>query len=327
LREGKMSINVRIGTRDDIKALVEVYRSDVQEWYHFTSKGRGNKASYDELSTLERVMHGGPWMDPKALTKYWDDIEKLGITLVAEIQGKVVGHLDVIFSNELPLGHFLYLDVLEVHNDYRRKGVATALIKSAEELAKEKGASFMLVEPEKYEGPSGLTYRSCGFTRAFEAYNLEMPIETETIPNDVCLISIPQNMKAPIETHEMVCGWYNISSKTWNYGVNPDLDHLRFFSCHELALSALINDEAFFFHLQQDRCDHSVGSLVLWSPASSIDSTMIKTIFKTVKASASWLGIKKLGTKTLEKYVSLLEEMSWKKTSQVEPYLTKVLSK
>jgi hypothetical protein len=132
-------------------------------------------------------------------------------------------------------------------------------------------------------------------------------------------------MKAPVKTHEMVCGWYNISVKTWHYGMNPDLDRLCFFSCHELVLSALTNEDVFFFHLQQDRYDHSSGTLVLWSPASSIDSAMLKTIFKTVKASASWLGIKKLGTKTLERYVSLLEEMGWKKTSQVEPYLTKII--
>ncbi len=322
-----MSIKVRIGTKDDIDALVEVYCSDVMEWYHFTPKGRGDKASYDELSILERVMQGGPWMDSDALAKYWGDIEKLGIvTLIAELQGKVVGHLDVIVSDELPLGRFLYLDVLIVHRDYRRKGIATALIRQAEELAREKGVSFMMVEPEQYEGPSGLTYRRCGFERAFEACNLEVLVDAETVPSEVCLISVPQNMKAPVKTHAMVCGWYNISAKTWHYGVNPDLDHLRFFSCHELALSALTKDDVFFFHLQQDRNDHSAGSLVLWSPTSSVNSTELQTIFKAAKASASWLGIKKITTKTLERYVNLLREVGWTETSKAQPYLTKVIS-
>lgn len=322
-----MSVTVRIGTGDDIDALVEVYCSDNQEWYHFTPKGRSDKVSYSELSTLERTMQGGPWMDPKALTKYWGDIEKLGIiTLVAELQGKIVGHLDVIVSDELPLGHFIYLDVLMVHRDHRRKGVASALIRQAEEIAREKKAKFMMVEPEQYEGPSGLTYRSCGFERAFESYNLEMLVDAETVPSEVCLISIPQNMKAPVKTHAMVCGWYNISAKTWHYGVNPDMDNLRFFSCHELALSAVTKDDVFFFHLQQDRFNHSAGSLVLWSPTSSVDSTELQTIFKAVKASASWLGIKKITTKTLERYVNLLKEAGWTETSKAQPYLTKVIS-
>jgi len=124
-----MDIKVRLGTRDDIDALVEVECSDVETWYHHSSEGRGDPASYDELSSWERSMHGGPWTDHTALTKYWEDIERLGIIpLVAEIDGKVVGHLDVIFSDELPLGHFLYLDVLTVHKTYRRRGIARALI-------------------------------------------------------------------------------------------------------------------------------------------------------------------------------------------------------
>jgi len=173
-----MSIKVRIGTREDIDALVEVECSDVEEWYHYSPKGRGPPASYDELSPWERVVHGGWWMDSSVLTRYWKDYERLGIIpLVAEVDGKVVGHLDIIFSDELPLGHFLYLDVLTVHRAYRRRGVARALISEAENLAERKKVGFMLVAPQEYEGPSGLTYRSCGFKKAFDTYNLEALIE------------------------------------------------------------------------------------------------------------------------------------------------------
>ena len=125
-----MGIRVRVGTKDNIDALVDVECSDVEKWYHYSPKGRGDPAPYHELTLIERVMHGGPWMDPVALTKYWENIERLGIIpLVAEVDGKVVGHLDVVFSDELPLGRFLYLDVLTVHKAYRRRGVATTLIK------------------------------------------------------------------------------------------------------------------------------------------------------------------------------------------------------
>jgi len=54
-----MSISVRLGTRDDIDALVEMECSDVETWYHFSSDGRGDPAAYDELSPFERTMHGG----------------------------------------------------------------------------------------------------------------------------------------------------------------------------------------------------------------------------------------------------------------------------
>jgi len=42
-----MSIRVRLGTRDDIPALVEVECSDVEEWHRFSPEGRGeNKKSF-----------------------------------------------------------------------------------------------------------------------------------------------------------------------------------------------------------------------------------------------------------------------------------------
>ena len=208
----------------------------------------GEKASYDELSSLERVMHGGPWMDPEALAEYWKVIERLGIIpLVAEIDGKVVGHLDVVFSDEPPLGRFLYLDVLTVHKAYRRRGVATALIKEAEGLARERNVDFLLVQPEKYEDPSGLTYRSCVFKKAFDIYRLETHIDRPRVPLRIQLASIPQVQEPPLRTHVMMCGWGNISKKTWDFGVNPNVEMLSAFSQHMLALCALKNKTKYFF--------------------------------------------------------------------------------
>ncbi|RLI26333.1 hypothetical protein DRO57_01410 [Candidatus Bathyarchaeota archaeon] len=320
-----MSIRVRLGTKDDIPALVEVECSDVEEWYHFSPEGRGEKASYDELSSLERVMHGGPWMDPEALAEYWKVIERLGIIpLVAEIDGKVVGHLDVVFSDELPLGRFLYLDVLTVHKAYRRRGVATALIKEAEGLARERNVDFLLVQPEKYEGPSGLTYRSCGFKKAFDVYQLEIHIGHPRIPSGVQLASIPQVQEPPLRTHVMMCGWGNISKKTWDFGVNPNVEMLSAFSQHMLALCALKNETKYFFHVYQKLFQRTKGSLHLWSP-TPLNQKFLQDVFQAAKTVASWLGIKTLTTKTIERYVAVLEKLGFSVRSKAEPYLVKRL--
>ena len=321
-----MGINVRLGTRDDIDALVEVECSDVETWYHYSSEGRGDPAPYDELSSLERVMHGGPWMDPGTLIKYWDDIERLKIVpLVAEIEGKVAGHLDVIFGDELPLGRFLYLDVLMVHKAYRRRGIATALIKEAERLAGRRGVRSILVSPEKYEGPSGLTYRSCGFEKAFDVYQLDTSTDHPQFPSGVQLVSIPRLQEAPVRTHPMICAWYNISTKTWYYGINPDLERLHAFSCHQLALSALTNNRTYFFHIQQNRFDSSKGTLCLWAPAPLNEKELLG-IFQASRTSASWLGIEVLTTKTIKRYVSTLEKADFKVKSKGEPYLTSIVN-
>lgn len=57
-----MTVKVRRAEKNDIPAIVEVNCSDVEQWYHFTPRGRAGPASYEELSSWERVMHGGPWM-------------------------------------------------------------------------------------------------------------------------------------------------------------------------------------------------------------------------------------------------------------------------
>lgn len=193
-----MNVSVRIGTREDIDALVGVERSAVDEWYHVSKDGRGGLTSYEELSTWERVMHGGSWMDATALEKYWERMERIGIMpLVAEVDGEVVGHLDIIVSEERPLGRFLFLDVLMVHKAHRRNGVASALIKEAEKIAKRKDLEFMLVKPEAYEGPSGMTYRSLGFEKAFEVQSVNMSVSTIEHSPRVLLTSIPHQQESP----------------------------------------------------------------------------------------------------------------------------------
>lgn len=320
-----MNIKVRYGTKNDITELVEVECSDVQTWYHYSSKGRGSPASYNELSPWERVMHGGPWMDVNALAKYWARIERLGIIpLVAEFNGKVVGHLDVIFSNELVLGDFLYLDVLTVHEAYRRRGIAKALIARAEEMAKRKNVSFMMVEPEEYNGPSGLTYRSCGFERFFEPYHLETTINASKTHNDICVTMIPKAQQAPLKTHAMICGLYNISVKIWDYGLNPNVDLLRAFSCNQLALSALTKEGTYFFHLKQTYFDNEKGTVCLWAPLP-LNRRMLERVFKVAKTASSWIGIKRLSTETFGKNVSALKEIGFSIKSKDDPYLIKWL--
>jgi ribosomal protein S18 acetylase RimI-like enzyme len=325
-RDAAVGIKVRLAATDDIDALVEVECSGVDTWYHYSSKGRGDQASYAELKSWERVMHGGPWMDVTALAEYWKRIERLGIKpLVAEVNGKVVGHLDVIFSDELPLGRFLYLDVLTVHKAYRRLGIASILINEAERLGKHEKAKLMLVQPEEYEGASGLTYRSCGFEKAFDTFNLKTTVNHPKIPPGTQLVSIPHTQEAPLKTHTLVCGWYNIGAKMWDNGVNPYLELLHALSCSQLVLSAPTNKGTYFLHLKHDYFDHSRGILCLWAPTPSPNQKVLKHIFQAAKTLASSLGIKELTTITIEKHTDLLRVAGFALKSKAEPYLIKKL--
>lgn len=320
-----MKVSVRVGSRDDIDALVEVECSDVKSWYHYSYKGQGEPATYEELTPWERMMHGGPWMDRSELTKYWENMERLGIIpLVAELDGKIVGHLDVLFSDELPLGSFLYLDVLKVHKAHRRRGVARALIQEAERMARSKRVGFMLVSPREYEGPSGLTYRSCGFEKAFDTYDVEILVNGAVMPSEVKLAPITLAHEPPVKICTMVCGWYNISIKMWDSCVNPYLEIMRALHQHQLAFSLLVGENIYFISVSTKLFDLLTGSLEVWAPVP-LDEMELNDVFQACRTLASWLGMKTLTTRTIEQYVSKLEETGFKIKSKGESWLIKNL--
>ncbi|MEM2087600.1 MAG: GNAT family N-acetyltransferase [Thermoproteota archaeon] len=322
-----MTISIRVGSRNDIGALVEVECSDIEVWHHYTHKGRGEPASYNELTPWERMMHGGPWMDCAKLAEYWRDMERLGIIpLVAELDGKIVGHLDILFSDELPLGCFLYLDVLKVHKAHRRRGVARALIQEAEKIGRDRKVNLMLVSPKEYEGPSGLTYRNCSFEKAFDTYNVETEVSNTVIPPEIRLAPITLAKEPPLKTHSMVCGWYNISIKMWDSFANPDLEAANFLREHQLATSLLIGGNTYFLYIGSRLFDPSTGNFALWAP-EPLDKKELKEVFQACEALASCLGMRKLATRTFEQYISTLEDTGFKIKSRGEPYLVKRLDR
>jgi len=283
------------------------------------------------LSPFERTTHGGPWMDASELALHWDKVERLGIIpLVAEIGGRVVGHLDVLFCEELPLGSFLLLDVLTVHNDYRRRGVASSLIKEAEDLARRRGIGRVIVEPQEYEGPSGLLYRSLGYAKAFDIHDLEAIVGSECIPSEVQLAPIPNTQESPVKTHAMLCGSYNISTKTWYYGLNPDLRIERIFHYHRLNFAILTKDSIYFVHLggslRLAKHEPSKGELNLWAPMPLDQGEFLKAV-QVSKFVASWFGIETLMTKAIDNFIAPLEKVGFKLTGKPEQWLGKSLDR
>ena len=184
-------IKTRRAAIEDLPSLVEINKSDVEEWHHFSRGGRGAAASYDELTGWERVMHGGPWEDLHALRRHRPYMERVGIIcLVAELDGRVVGHLDVIPTRELRLGEYLFLDVFMVHRSYRRRGVGTALLRAAEALAAEESLPRLVVMTD-YEEAGSLTYRSYGFEPFHEMCTLEAEIGSPAVPTGVMITDPP----------------------------------------------------------------------------------------------------------------------------------------
>ncbi len=142
-------MKIRKATLDDIKAIVGVHTA-------------GDDLS--GLSVKERYLRGGPWMSVETLAIHINNLLLEGqLPVVAELGGKIVGEAEVLFSEESLEGKMLriaHLDVIEVHPDFRRRGVGRALVGFIEEVARERGAEFITTQPDEEARDF---YRKLGF--------------------------------------------------------------------------------------------------------------------------------------------------------------------
>ena len=173
-----MTIRVRVASLDDVKGIVEVHCSSISRWVRYIN-GREVEARYDDLTVAERWSHGGPWMSVETCAVH---INNLLVSdqypLVAELDGRIVGELELYIGEERGLlGKCGYIDVLEVHREYRGRGIGRALVKKAVEIAEEQGCDTVAVWPAK---EAVEFYKKCGISDI--AYSI---VHAEVNPDEV----------------------------------------------------------------------------------------------------------------------------------------------
>jgi len=175
-----MGLCIRVASLDDAKGIVEVYCSSVNRWVRFVD---GNKveAKYEDLTVEERFAHGGPWMSIETCAININNLLISGqYPLVAELDGKIVGELELyICEEEGILGKYGFIDVLEVHKDYRRKGVGRALVNKAAEISRQHGCESLVVWLAK---EAVGFYKKCGLDKiVYNIICLEIDLEKESL--------------------------------------------------------------------------------------------------------------------------------------------------
>jgi len=119
---------------------------------------------FSGLSVAEKYSKGGPWMSIETLAIHINNLLLDGqLVAVAELDGRIVGETEVLFSEEPVLGEMrriAHIDVVEVHPDYRGRGIGRALMEFAEDVARENGAEIMTVQPD---GEARGFYEKLGF--------------------------------------------------------------------------------------------------------------------------------------------------------------------
>jgi GNAT superfamily N-acetyltransferase len=164
-----MEIKVRRATLNDVKGIVYVHCSGVEEWYKYSEN---RKADYTDLNITERYLHGGPWMSIETCAIHLNNILLEGnIAIVAEVDGNIVGHAEILISEEPIKGSILkiaHLDVLEVHKDYRNKGIGKTMISFVEDIARTEGCELLSVTPD--ESSVGF-YKKVGIDKVIHTAN------------------------------------------------------------------------------------------------------------------------------------------------------------
>lgn len=117
------AFKVRAATLDDVPGIVAVHRTD--------------------------VFDGNPWLEIPTCAAHLNNFLLDGHpALVAEVKGRVVGEVEFLVGEEAPFGRVAALNVICVHEEFRRRGVGRALMQRAFRLARRAGARAFHVTPE-----------------------------------------------------------------------------------------------------------------------------------------------------------------------------------
>ena len=139
---------IRYATLSDTNAIHEIHRSDIHEWKASTIDDEGVRykrpATWEECSLLDRWEHGGAWMSPELCAIHLNRILQQGhIPLVAEMDGKVVGEMELYLEEDGEYGFHANLSVFYLHADYRGQGIGSLMMQDAYELLQQIGCEAM----------------------------------------------------------------------------------------------------------------------------------------------------------------------------------------
>lgn len=102
---------------------------------------------------FERYLRGGPWMAIETCSIHTNNLLLHGnLPVVALIKGQTVGHAEFLMSEELIHGvrtKLIHLDVLQVKEGFRGRGVGKALVEFGIRTGREEGYELLTVTSEK----------------------------------------------------------------------------------------------------------------------------------------------------------------------------------
>lgn len=122
--------------------------------------GRLDDAAFE--AALNRSL-GWCWDEEHLIAEYHDDAYEPSSVLVAEIDGRVVGKLELFIGVKAVHGRFGMIRRFAVHPDLRGQGVGRTLLNAATERALAEGCSFIELSVDVTNPSAHALYQREGF--------------------------------------------------------------------------------------------------------------------------------------------------------------------
>jgi GNAT superfamily N-acetyltransferase len=142
-----MSIVVRPATLADVPAITAIHCSDIVAWKRWDSSGAERLARHEDLTTYERWLNGGAWMDETTCAYHLQRWQANGgAALVAEAEGQVLAEAEAMISDEpLPSGRNLNISVIYARRGHAGRGLGSALMNELKAIAKREHCDTLMV--------------------------------------------------------------------------------------------------------------------------------------------------------------------------------------
>lgn len=143
-------VNIRRARREDLDAILALYRADQFHAAHEPAKG-------DWGSAFEEIMR-----DPREML------------LVAERDGRVIGTLQITWLRYLTYGgaRVALVEAVHVAESERNRGVGAAMMRFAIDEAKKRGCHRVQLTSNKARKDAHRFYERLGFARSHEGFKL-----------------------------------------------------------------------------------------------------------------------------------------------------------
>ncbi|MBD3192288.1 MAG: GNAT family N-acetyltransferase [Candidatus Heimdallarchaeota archaeon] len=322
-------IRIKPLSSETIDGVVNVEIASTEKWYLYKSLDQRITKDYSELSPEQRWFHGGATMDIALFEKYLEELQRKKFDplkfFVALEKKKVVGFAAIITGEDFLLGKHGYIDLLLVHPEHRRKGVAQKLVQHLETIAKEEDCENLFVYPEDFDGPSGRFYKKMGFEKWRDKYFVQIDAV------DYC--DYPFKWLSQPKTRKnywlFEIGWNSSPGKSW---ILLHTTFAREFFEQKKEVKRMVDEQGNFAVVGVIR-NHpffTSGQASLWltMEREDVENRVTSTHIKALKYLGFEAGLKKLNLYLLEDDLSFLQEKlkEWEiknKPQKTEPWMIK----